>query len=118
MKKSKLKISVFELVWYILCGLCALGGIVDIVFGLLAAYLPMTKANNPFAILEEGYKAAFGLGFLSWGLILISIAVIAAVIVLCACSSKADRETEKSSRRAARLKAASTTEQVVEAEVK
>lgn len=103
MKTSKLKISYFELVWYILCGLCVLGGLVDVLFGLLSQFLPLTKENNIFAQLEEGYKAAFGLGFLSWGLILIAIGIIAAVIVLCACSTKYDRESEKATRRAARL---------------
>lgn len=100
---KKLKISVFELVWYILSGLIALWGLTYIVLGLVAQYADLPQHNNALLDASNRIKRLFGLDFLGWGMILLVIGVVLAVIVLLAVASKAGKTTEKAARRAARL---------------
>lgn len=100
---KKLKISVFELVWYILSGLIALWGLTYIVLGLVAQYADLPQHNNALLDASNTIKRLFGLDFLGWGMILLVIGVVLAVIVLLAVASKAGKTTEKAARRAARL---------------
>ncbi len=110
MKKSKLKIAVFELVWYIIQGLVGLWGLTYIVLGIVESFLPakslLSKANDTFT-------KTFGLSFFNWGLIILAAAVLLTIIVLLVYASKVDRLVEKQQRRAARL----SHSKVVEAEV-
>lgn len=103
MSKKKLKVSIFELVWYILTGACAVWGVTYVVLGLVAKFYPATSENNPLGQADGKFADTFGLGFLYWGLIILAIAVVAAVIVLCLTAKTSDREVEKAQRRAARL---------------
>ena len=103
MSKKKLKLSIFEIVWYSLCGLLALWGITYIVLGLVGQLLPITADENALAKASEVIKEHFGLGFLYWGMILVGIGAVLAIIVLLLNAKKSDKEVEKAARRAARL---------------
>ncbi len=96
---KKLKLSIFEIVWYTLCGLVAIWGITYIILGLLGDALPGT--DNAIAEASNGYAKTFGLGFLGYGLIHVAVAAIASIIVLLLQSKKSDRDIEKAQRRAA-----------------
>ena len=106
MSTKKLKVSPFEIVWYLLTGAVALWGLVYIVLGLIAQFYPAPSADNPLAKANGVIESKFGLGFLYWGLIILAIGVVAAVFVLCITAKTSDREVEKTQRRAARLAAA------------
>lgn len=101
--KKKLPLHPFELVWYALCGLVGIWGLTYIVLGLVAENLPVTSEDKGLVKVSGQFAKTFGLDFLGWGLIILAIAGIAAVIVLLVFSSKVDRDYEKNVRRAQRL---------------
>ncbi len=103
MSKKKMKVSIFEIVWYSLCGLVALWGLTYITLGLIGDLLPVTATENGLAKASEVIRAHFGLGFLGWGMILVGIGAVLAIIVLLLNAKKSDKEVEKAARRAARL---------------
>ncbi|MCR5505501.1 MAG: hypothetical protein K6F07_00685 [Bacilli bacterium] len=122
---KKLPLHPAELVWYIICGLVGLWGLVYIVLGLIAQNLPITAEDNKFVAANNAFAKTFGLDWLGWGLIILAIAAVAAVIVLLSLAGKSDREYEKKTRRAARLAQLELEEEkeeqqgeVVDAEVK
>ncbi len=100
---KKLKISVFEIVWYSICAIILLWGLTYVVLGCLAKYLPIPNDKNPLFLADASFAKIFGLGFFGWGLIIIGIGALAAVLVLILIAKRADRDTEKAARRAARL---------------
>lgn len=101
--KKKLPLHPFELVWYALCGLVGIWGLAYIVLGLVAENLPVTSEDKGLVKVSGQFAKTFGLDFLGWGLIILAIAGIAAVIVLLVFSNKVDRDYEKNVRRAQRL---------------
>ena len=101
--KRSLRITKFELVWYIICGVLGLWGIVYIILGLVATNINIPSAKNDLLAANNSFQSIFGLGFFGWGLILLSIGAVAAVIVLCVYARGVDRDYEKQQRRAARL---------------
>ena len=101
--KNKLPLHPFELVWYTLCCLVGIWGITYIVLGLVAENLPIRATNEGLVKVNLDFAKKFGLDFLGWGLIILAIAAVAAVIVLLLFSNKVDREYEKNVRRAQRL---------------
>lgn len=115
MKKAIKGTKIFEIVWYTLCGAVALWGLTYTVLGLVAKELPskelLSKAN-------QTVMDIFGLGFFGWGLIILGVATVAAVIVLLVFAKRVDRDFEKTQRRAARRSAMQQedTPEVVEAE--
>lgn len=113
MSKKQLKVSVFEIVWYSLSAAIAVWGITYIVLGMIGDYSAITATENELAKASEAIKAAFGLGFFHWGLILTGIGAVSAVVVLLFNAKKSDKEVEKAARRAARL----TRDNVVDATV-
>ena len=117
--KKKKKISVKELVLYIITGTFAAWGLVYIVLGLLANLLPIKDANNPLKNGSDVVKQYFGLGFLGWGLILFGVFALIGVIVMVTFARDVDKDYEKEQRRAARLQRNKTTDapEVVDAEV-
>lgn len=102
-KNKKLALHPAELVWYILCGAVGLWGLTYIVLGLVAQNLPITSEDNQFIAANNGFAKTFGLDWLGWGLIILAIAAVGAVIVLLSLAGKSDREYEKNTRRAQRL---------------
>lgn len=116
MAKKERKLSIFEIVWYAVCGAVALWGLTYIVLGICARYLP---DSNPLIGADAAFKKVFKLGFYYWGIIILVIATLAAIIVLLINAKKADRAYEKEQRRAARLASIrnSETPSVIDAEV-
>ncbi len=119
-KKSSL--NLFEWVWYILCGGLGLWGLTYIVLGLVAENLPIEAEDGQFVETNNKFASIFGLDWLGWGLIILAIACVSAVVVLLIFSNKSDRDYEKNTRRAARLAQLEAEEekeeqQVVDAEV-
>ena len=100
-KKNNKKSQIFEVVWYTLCALLALWGLTYIVLGIVAEAI--TSVDNPLLDASDTIKKLFGLGFLYWGLIILAIASVLAIIVLLINGKNTDREQEREARRAARL---------------
>ena len=100
---KKLPLHPFEFVWYILVGLVGIWGLTYIVLGLVASYLPISTEDPGLVEANEKILQLFKLDFLGWGLIILAIAAIAAVVVLILFSNKVDRDYEKNVRRAQRL---------------
>jgi hypothetical protein len=94
--------KVFEIVWYSLCGAVALWGLTYIVLGLVAGELMIHSSKNVLLQASNAIKEVFGLGFFYWGLIILTVATVAAVIVLLVFAKRVDRDFEKTQRRAAR----------------
>jgi uncharacterized membrane protein len=108
-KKNKLPVSIFELVWYPICALVILWGLTYVVLGLV------TKYNNITALTEfnTNFKKLFGLNLYFWGLIIIAIAVVAAVIVMIIYAKTFDKAADREQRRSARLSGLKKEEKVV-----
>lgn len=95
------KLSIFEIIWYSLCGALALWGLAYTTLGLIGSFI--SPLDNPLKEASDVIAETFGgLGFLLWGLIILSVAAVAAIIVLLVFSKKYDREQEKALRRQAR----------------
>ena len=101
MAKKNRKVSIFELVWYILCGLVILWGCTYVVLSLVNKYNDL-KGLNDFA---SKFEKTFGLSLYFWGLIIIAIAVVAAVIVMIIYAKTFDKAADREQRRSARLNA-------------
>lgn len=121
--KKKLPLHPFELTWYVLTGLVGIWGLTYIVLGLVAENLPITSEDKGLVKVNGEFAKRFGLDFLGWGLIILAIAAVCAVIVLLLFSNKVDRDYEKNVRRAQRLaqieaeEAKEEQQQVIDAEV-
>ena len=119
---KKLKLSLFEIVWYTLCALVFLWGLTYIVLGLIANYAPIPDADNELLKASKAYADVFKMGFFEYGLIHVGVAWLFALVVLLIYSKKSDREFEKEQRRAALRASARKSmgleeDNVVEAEV-
>ena len=101
--KKKFPLHPFELVWYPLCGLVGIWGIVYIVLGLVALNLPVAAEDGDLVKANAKIAKTFGLDFFGWGLIILAIAAVAIVVALLLFSNKVDREYEKTVRRAQRM---------------
>ena len=99
---SAKKSVAFELVAYIVAGLLALWGLVYIVLGLVATYINVIPSKNYLQQASDSIQKAFGLGFFYWGLILLALGALIAIVVLCVFAKKTDRLVEREARRAAR----------------
>ena len=109
MAKKKLSFSIFEIVWYIICALVILWGITYVV-------LPLINKYNKFDSLKEfaqDFKNLFGLSLYFWGLIIISIGVVAGVTVMIIYAKTFDRAADREQRRSARLNAIKKEDKVV-----
>lgn len=119
MENKKAIVPFKEWVWYLIGAVLAAWGVAQIICGLVLEFAPTTVSEWPLYAANAKYTELFGLSLLHWGLILLALGTITAVICLCITASTYDREAEKQSRRAARLnRVAATEETVVEATVK
>lgn len=109
MAKKNRKVSIFELVWYILCGAVILWGCTYVVLSLVSKYNDL-KGLNDFA---SKFEKTFGLSLYFWGLIIIAIAVVAAVIVMIIYAKTFDKAADREQRRSARLSGLKKEEKVV-----
>lgn len=100
---KKFPLHPFELVWYILVGLVGIWGLTYIVLGTIASYLPIQSEDPALVKANDKILELFKLDMLGWGLIILAIAAVAAVVVLILFSNKVDRDYEKNVRRAQRL---------------
>lgn len=124
--RKKFPLHPFELVWYVLTGLVGAWGLTYIVLGLVAQNLPITSEDKGLVKVNGDFTKTFKLDFFGWGLIILAIAAVAAVLVLLLFSNKVDRDYEKNVRRAQRLaqmeaeeaKEETNEDQVVDAEIK
>ena len=96
-------LSLFELIVYLVAGALALWGLTYIALGLIGSYINVGADDNALLKGSEALAKVFGLGFLGWGLIILSIGALLAVVFLCINAKKTDKEAEKAARRAARL---------------
>ena len=110
--KKKLPISIVELIWYPICALVVLWGLTYIVLGLI------TKYNNISALttFNTNFTKLFGLSLYFWGLIIVAIGAVAAVVVMLFYAKKFDRASEREQRRSARLNALKKEEEKVVSE--
>ncbi|MCQ2814955.1 MAG: hypothetical protein MJ227_01510 [Bacilli bacterium] len=99
-QNKKLPLSIPELVCYVVSLLVGIWGITYIIIGLIGENLPYSDSLYQANI---NFKSTFGLDFFGWGLIILAIATLFAVIILCAVAKTKDRAYEKEQRRAARL---------------
>ena len=123
--RKRFPLHPFEFVWYILTGLVGAWGLTYIVLGLIAENLPVKKEDEGLVKVNGEFAKTFKLDFFGWGLIILAIAAVAAVIVLLLFSNKVDRDYEKNVRRAQRMaqmeaeeaKLEQQDEEVVDAEI-
>ena len=110
MAKKKLKLSIVELVWYPICALVMLWGIVYVVLGLINKYNDLSSLDT----FCKGFKSMFKLDIYFWGLIIFAIAVVAAVVVALYFAKTYDKVADREQRRSARLNALKKPEKVVD----
>ena len=111
-KKNKLPVSIVELVWYPICALVVLWGLTYVVLGLVTKYNNITALTD----FDANFKKLFGLDLYFWGLIIIAIGAVAAVVVMLVFAKTFDRASEREQRRSARLNALKKDEEKVVAE--
>lgn len=118
MKKKVNGKKIFEIVWYSVCGAVALWGLTYITLGIVAGELGIHSSENVLLQASKTIESTFGLGFFYWGMIILGIASICAVVVLMIFAKRVDRDFEKTQRRAARriLSQKEEAPEVVEAE--
>lgn len=116
--KKRFPLHPFELVWYILTGLVGAWGLTYIVLGLIAQNLPVQSKDDGLVKVNGEFAKTFKLDFFGWGLIILAIAAVAAVIVLILFSTKVDRDYEKNVRRAQRMAQMEAEEMKLEEEEK
>ena len=109
-KKNKLPVTIFEIIWYSICLLVVLWGLSYVVLGIVTKYGEMQALKD----FDEKFAKTFGLGLYFWGLIIIAIAAVAAVVVLLFNAKVFDRASEREQRRSARLNALKKDDKVVD----
>ena len=101
MKKKKLPVSLFEIVWYSICALVILWGLTYVVLSLVDKYNDLTSLH----VFVLNFKSTFGLALYFWGLLIIAIAVVCGVAVMIIYAKVFDRAADREQRRSARLAA-------------
>ena len=100
--KKKLPVSIFELVWYIVCALVIIWGLVYVILSAIDKYNDLDGLHK-FA---GDFKTTFGLSLYFWGLIIIGIGIVAGVTVMIIYAKTFDKAADREQRRSARLSAA------------
>ena len=101
MKKKLKQLSIFEIIAYCILLLLGLWGLIYTLLGFICEFL---SVHSGLRYANTYIRNVFGTGFLTCGLIVLGVSVVAAVIVLLINAKKSDRDVEKAQRRAARLK--------------
>lgn len=112
MAKKNKRVSVFELVWYPICGAVILWGLTYFVLGLVNKYNDLSSLDS----FCKGFALMFKLDIQFWGLIIIAIGAVAGVIVMLAFAKTYDRAADREQRRSARLSALNKKEEKVVAD--
>ena len=114
MAKKKLPLSIFEIVWYSICVLVMIWGLVYVILGLIDGANDLTSLHKFMA----NFKKTFGLTMYFWGLIIFAIGVVAGVTVMIIYAKTFDKAADREQRRSARLSALNKKEDKVVAEQK
>lgn len=109
MAKKKLPVSIFEIIWYTICVLVIIWGLVYVVLSLVNKYNDLSNLDK-FAV---NFKKTFGLSLYFWGLIIMAIGAVAGVAVMIIYAKTFDRAADREQRRNARLNALRKEEKVV-----
>ena len=109
MAEKKASVAKFEIVWYSICGAVILWGLTYFALGLVNRFGDF-DALDSFC---KGFKSLFKLGIQYWGLIILSIGVVAGVIVMLVYAKTFDRAADREQRRSARLSALHQNEEKV-----
>ena len=114
MAKKKLPLSIFEIVWYSICVLVMIWGLVYVILGLIDGANDLTSLHKFMA----NFNKTFGLTMYFWGLIIFAIGVVAGVTVMIIYAKTFDKAADREQRRSARLSALNKKEDKVVAEQK
>ena len=114
MAKKKLPVSIFEIVWYTICALVIIWGLVYVVLSLINKYNDLASLNK-FAV---NFKKTFGLSLYFWGLIIMAIGAVAGSVVMIIYAKTFDKAADREQRRSARLNALKKDDDKVVAEQK
>ena len=109
MAKKKLPLSIFEIVWYSICVLVMIWGLVYVILALIDGANDLTDLHKFMA----NFKKTFGLSMYFWGLIIIAIGVVAGVTVMILYAKTFDKAADREQRRSARLSAINKKEEKV-----
>ena len=99
MAKKKLPISIFEIVWYSVCVLVMIWGLVYVILSLIDKYNDLSGLRT----FTNGFKKTFGLSLYFWGFIIIAIGAVAGTVVMILFAKTFDRAADREQRRSARL---------------
>ncbi|MBO5529693.1 MAG: hypothetical protein J6A47_10355 [Bacilli bacterium] len=104
MANTPKKLSNKEIAWYVVASVIAVVGLVFLVFGIVGDHFPGLYEDNWIAASENAWiKAWSHLGYRWWGLILLGVAALVAIISLTAFAKEGDRDSERALRRQQRL---------------
>jgi cation transport ATPase len=109
MAKKKLPLSIFEIVWYSICALVIVWGLIYVILSIVDKYNDLSSLHA-FA---TSFKSTFGLALYFWGLIIIAIGAVAGVVVMILFAKTFDKAADREQRRSARLSALKKEEKVV-----
>ena len=109
MAKKKLPISIFEIVWYSICVLVMIWGLVYVILSLVDKYNDFTNLHTFMA----NFKKTFGLSLYFWGFIIIAIGAVAGAVVMIISAKTFDKAADREQRRSARLSALNKKEEKV-----
>lgn len=103
--KIKLPISKGELFWSIVASLIGVSGLVLSIIGIVGANLPVKLSDNGILQADMVFQGAMGgLTFTWFGVILVLLGSLVAVIFLNFYAKKADLDEERAIRKAQRMK--------------
>jgi hypothetical protein len=100
-KTKKMKISVGELIGYIISGILALGGLTLAVLGIVARNL--SDVNNALRQADDKLIETIKFGFQPLGAMILFLGAVLAVIILVVVGKRVDVEDERQARRAQRF---------------
>ena len=101
MAKKKLPLSLFEIVWYAICVLVMIWGLVYVILALIDGANDLTSLHK----FMGKFQKTFGLSMYFWGLIIFGIGVVAGVTVMIIYAKTFDKAADREQRRSARLSA-------------
>lgn len=115
-KKTKTKMSPWEIFWIALSGAIALGGLFMIILGIVGDYLPVLADKNWILTGESGFKGAMHMNYRWFGSILLIGAAFISLIYLNYFAKKSDIDEERVLRRQQRLSIISASEEATKAQ--